>query len=453
MAGDKPYQLAVLGAEPSGFAAAAVAALGGLRTVLIPAGWEHAAPAYAARPGAPADVWRRLALHRSGARETPVSACVSLRAEGRASFTYKSEAETRDALAERSEADAAALAEFEIVLERARAHAQSLAGALLKRNGSAHAADPYADEASARALRHLTQPYRAVLADYFADPEVRAHVASRSLNADAISPYAYGSFGAFADALDPEKWPVRDGSGANVAAALRECAVDAGVDIGEFAVTSIEEEKVGFAVSCGDGGTLRARKLLAASQRSARAAGVAAAGALRRGRAADATEVFVKLGLSQQLQPPSLEAENDTLFTIADSLGEIQRAFDQARDGAWPDKPPVVFELSDDRREIFARAPVAPGRFFVDGEARGWSEQDRQAFATRIVRRLSERLDGVDRTLRRTEVFVVEGPLDENGAPREALRSDNVMVAGGAGGDIGEAVRLVDVLLKEAGGR
>lgn len=444
MSADKPYRLAVIGAEPAGFAAAAVAALSGARVVVLPAGWEDTLPSYASRPAIPPDIWRRLALHRSGLVERSAPACVSLRADGKSTYSYKSLTDTRDALERASAEDAAALPDFLAEMARVR----QVAGVM------ANGADPeaLADPAVAAAARVLVRPYREAVARYFEASETQSHLAARTLYQNAAAPGAYGSAGAFAEALDPDAWPARDEDGFSAADALRKVAQDAGAEISEARIARIEMARDGLRIHLADGETLRAKSILAASERSAHVAGVAAAGRSRAGRDPGTTEAFVRLRLAQPASAPDIDMDDGSLFCVCDSIGEVQRAFDQAKDGAWPDKPPMFFELSPDRKEIYARAPIAPGRFFVDGKPRGWSEQDRQAFATRVVRRLSERLEGIDRTLRRTEVRVMEGPLDEDGAPLPVVTSPDVHVAGGAHGDVRAAVRLVDRLLGSGAG-
>ncbi len=444
MSAEKPYRLAVIGAEPAGFAAAAVAALSGARVLVLPAGWEENRPGYASRPAIPPDIWRRLALHRSGLVEHAAPACVSLRSDGKSTYSYKSLAETRDALERASEADAAALPDFLAEMARVRRVASVMT------NGAD--ADALADPACAAAARVLVRPYRETIARHFEAAETQSHFAARTLFQNAAAPGAYGSAGAFAEALDPDGWPTRDDDGFSAADALKKVASDAGAEVSEGRLGHIEIARDGFRIQLRDGETIRARSILAASERSANVAGVAAAGRARNGRDPGTTEAFVRLRLSQPVAAPDIDMDEGSLFSICDSVGEVQRAFDQAKDGAWPDKPPIFFELSPDRKEIYARAPVAPGRFFVDGNPRGWSEQDRQAFATRVVRRMSERLEGIDRTLRRTEVRVMEGPLDEDGAPLPVVTSPDIHVAGGAHGDVRAAVRIVDRLLGSGAG-
>jgi len=445
MSAERTFDVVVVGAEPSGYAAAAVCAKAGLKAVVVPSGAEDVAPAYASRPRVSASVWRRFELHREGVVEAAAPARVSLGPDGRRVATFESAARTREAIEQVAERDARALDDFERALDRVRA-----AGARVRANGAdpRFRMDALAETAPAAAA-WLVRPYRDLVEAHFETPEIRGHYAAGAMSACVAGPAEFGAAPDFAAGLDAALWPVRDaGADAGLAGVLRAVAERSG---GESAASVLAEtvlEKSRVRLRIEDGDVIRAPHLVVASDRAALAAGLQPAAGARAPRRA--TEAYVRLKLSEPIDPPWSDAAggsaDGSVFVICDSLSEIQRAFDEAVAGSWSDRPPLILELSPDRREVFVRAPFAPRSFRDETGRRPWSEQDRQAFATRVVRRLSERLPGLDRSLRRTRIRVLEGPIDEDGVPRPPLRSPRFHFAGGSPGDIEAAVRIADAL-------
>lgn len=441
MSASKPYDLLVVGEEPAGLAAAACAARTGARVALL-----RAAPA---RPPAddiystdvPNFVWRRLDLQGAGLALRSAPSLVSLFEDGRVVKTYESARRTSDALASERLADGGLWEDFVAGLKddatRGSALAMRLAG------GRAVNGAPFAP--GLVDIRRVTATCASYLNDYFEDNGLKTHVASAALAPFGLGGGEAGSAAALAALFEDGAWPTRVAKGGlALAVALERACVDARVEFLKGEIRNIDASDAKLrVVDLGSGGVARARFVLCASPRAGRVCGVRALQSLspldRRG----AAEAHVRLKLAQPLEAP--KGEKDAIFYVAGSMTTLAAAREEALEGRIPTAPPLVFELADGG-DIHIRAPYCPERLIDEGDAREWSEQDRQALSMRIIKRLTPYLDGLERVVKKAQVNVF-APPDAEDAPRVDPLDAHIVAPPPSGNVIGAAVRLADVLL------
>lgn len=434
----RPYALAVIGAEPAGLAAAACAARAGARVAILSAGTDESAGREPATAGIPDFVWRSLDLHESGLRARPVSACISLFEDGRMLATYPSPNRTQTALKRVSAGDHHLWPDFCDELEQLWEEGETMTHCAAANGGrvSANAVlNALASPEGAGAARRLSASTRALLDDYFANDDLKTHIANVALSPFGLGGDEAGSALAVASMSAPAAWRVRaSGRGPSLRKALEAAATAAGVDFFGQRLKDIQatEEKT-VILAFDDGETLKARCVMAASEAAAARAGLAVAHglsplALREGAVA---EIRLRFGKT----PAAPGGEQDAVFFLADSVASLGAARDAALDGRLPERPPVSFEFGKD--EIIVRAPYCPAVLRSEGEMRDWTEQDRQALGRQIVARLAPYLNGSVQSLRRIDVRVTPA-----GAPRAPASAGAVVAPPPAHDAIGAAARL-----------
>jgi phytoene dehydrogenase-like protein len=386
------YDLAVIGAEPAGLAAAACAARGGASVALIRAG-ERGKRA-GSTPGVPDFVWRRLNLEEAGLDAEPVSACVSLFADGATVTTYPDARRTADALAVAAPGDHHLWADFAAELRARWRESAEIAFASAAAGGDARQPllAALAKPEGAAAARRLAGSTLGMLNDYFSSDRLKTHLASLSLAPFGLGGDEPGSSLGLAAIAEGAAWRVRArGRSAGLAEALAEAARAAGVAMPEGRLAEVAPPTGKSRVFALEGGEIvEARRAMAASLETAARAGVEVAPAYaplarRDGASADIRIKFRKA-------PPAPAAGKDAVYFLADTLGAFAEARDAALEGRIAEDMPISFEFVRD--EIVVRAPYCPASLRSDGEEREWTAQDRQSFGAMILRRLEPHLKG-----------------------------------------------------------
>ncbi|HXI86102.1 MAG TPA: hypothetical protein VNH64_01485, partial [Parvularculaceae bacterium] len=415
---------------------AACAARTGARVALIGRALAPS-PRGSSTPSIPDFVWRRLDLHESGLRLRPVGAYVSLFDDGRSLATLSTRRKTQDELERAGVGDYrlwqdfwrpldALLEEGEAMARRAavngaRAEASPLLGALAAPKGE-------------RTVAQLAASSRALLDDYFANENLKVHLASAGLALLGLGGDEAGSALAIASMGAPAGWRSRVASrGPSVDLALEEAAKAAGVDIIRQAPVDISIDEKLLKVTLDNDETLRTRRAMAASEGAAAREGLKVSRALaplarREGAVAD-----IRLKFSKAPPPPT--ADKDAIFFLADSLASFSEARDAVLDGRLPERPPLSFEYARD--EIIVHAPYCPATLRTEGETRDWTEQDRQAFGRQIIARLAPYLNGAAQNIRRIDVEVSVA-----GARRSAANECGIAAPPSGHDAIGAAARL-----------
>jgi hypothetical protein len=250
-----------------------------------------------------------------------------------------------------------------------------------------------------------------------------------------------GSGMALAALSEPAAWRVKaKARGPSLLSVLEEAAKASGVEIFDAGVRSVDaSEDKQRAMTLEDGEVLRTRTIMAASEAAAARAGVRVAHALaplarREGAVADVRVKFAKA-------PPSPTGDKDAVFYIAESIETLSEARDAALEGRLPERPPISFEFLRD--EIIVQAHYCPAVLRTEGEAREWTEQDRQALGRMIVARLAPYLNGAAQTVRRIDVRVTQA------GARQAEVEAGAVVAPPPGHDvIGAAAKLALELIR-----
>ncbi|MBI1365792.1 MAG: hypothetical protein GC153_07505 [Alphaproteobacteria bacterium] len=429
-----PYELAVIGADAAGLAAAACAARAGARVALVGAP-APARPKGATSPSVPDFVWRRLDLQDSGLQLQPVEAYVSLFEDGKSLATYASSSKTRAALEREGVGDFRLWTDFQLALTALWKEG----GEMARRasiNGARANAHPLLTALSAPSGERLAQKLAATTAglldDFFTSEELKVHLANIALSPFGLGGDETGSALAVASLSDAAGWRSRARRRApSLEIALEDVAKAAGVEFFSQKILDIRADEKLAKLSLDSGEALKARRVMASSEAAAAAAGLKIAHGLAPLARREGAQADIRLKFSKAPPPPA--AGKHAVFFLADSIASISEARDAVLEGRLPERPPISFEFVKD--EIIVRAPYCPAVLRTEGESREWTEQDRQALGRQIVARLAPYLNGAVRNIRRIEVSV---------SPAGAPKGDAGAVAAPPPGHdvVGAAARL-----------
>lgn len=396
------FDFLVIGDGEAALCAAAAAAKAGALVAMLslrPQKKNAVAPATASVPNF---VWRRLDLQDYDLVLEPVSARVTLFADGEPIITGPNPRQTSDALGEKEIYGHEIWAEF---VEEARA--LNDAGFMVS---SAFGAGPADTRAFAKMLSSPRAVERAArlfgpcvdfVSDYFNDEKLKAHVSAHALAPAGAGDYEAGSAAALAEFVEEDSWRVRAGGDAkSLRAVLERVCQDAGVKVFSGRVTNISSESgKQVSITLGSDETIKVRRIFFATPDEAMIAG-----ALNTGAALRTTEhhalFAVRIKLSEPIDPPT--DDKKAIFQIVDVGDDLQEARDAALSGRMHERAPVEFEFTEDG-EILARTSYLPSAFYEDGAWRGWSGQDKQAAATVVKDRLISRMPGLARLIRSVE--------------------------------------------------
>lgn len=341
------FDLAVLGADDAGLAAAAAVARLGRSAAIIPLGVEGSSPAPNCEPQN--FVWRTLDLHRHLTAPEPFQ-CEAL------------------------------LGERTIVLPAAsRGAADALA---------ARAPDLdriYAAFLDAESVAPVHESANAALDDWFDDEALKTLLLLSRLGALGLSGDEPGGATLMANGAAA---PLPTKARAALSAALARIAADA--DVVRFDAPLASAPSVSSKVwrlLAGEE-AVRARRVMVSSAAIGRRAGLAvdAQGPLLVRR--EGLSAIVRMRFKS---PPAFaDAPAATLAYVAADRAAVRRARDAMHEGRIIDDAPLCAEISG--AEIIVRAPYCPSFLVDDGERRDWSGQDRQAFARDVARRIEKRL-------------------------------------------------------------
>ncbi len=425
---DARFDLAVIGAEACGLAAAACAAAAGASVVLVRTGAEP--PQAFAGPPVPNFVWRALELHRSGYEATPMRARVTLLADGVRVRTFEDAAPLNGA-GDGSAAgapDGAGLIWPEFV-----GAVNDLAVRLADHRSPLDAPDaPLSLDALGTANEALD--------DYFADENLKTHLAVAALVEQGLGGDEAGS-AASLSVHGAGGWRGRHREdGESLVSALRAACDRFSVETVEATVDAVvnsaaSEEGRSAAVALSNGAEVRAGFAMAPTAAMARAAGLTPhlRGALT-GRAGG-VNAFVRI----TLDGPATEDKDDaqSVFYIVDDRENILAARDAMLEARLADAPPLRFEF--DGRRVLACAAYCPSHFLdEDGDEREWTQQDRQALGRLVFERINSRfklaasVKAIDVRVDPVAPGLVGGKLEDGAIITPAAARD----------EIGAAVRL-----------
>lgn len=398
--------LLVFGADAAGFAAAACAARSGAKVALVPTGGERAEDGLAVEP--PNFVWRLLDLHQYALRFDDPAAETSTLADGSAVTTLPDAQRTADALAGRAASLEHLWPAFVAGMEKTAPHPGALA--------------PTRFDAANDALD-----------DYFDDEALKTHL----VNA-LVSPFGLaGDEAGSAQALQAAAlWGRRRALRRTLAETLRGAALNAGVDIREDAIASVERiDGKHWKAILQSSGEIRARDAMASSALLGEAAGlrvVAAGSPLLRRAGAEAT-IRIRYDKRPKLGGRDVHARYHT----AAARRQILSARNAMAEGRLPDDPPMTIEFSG--KDVIVRAPYCPARIHDNGAMRDWTGQDRQILGRQAVDQV-ERLFGDIGVAR--EIDVIIGADVAQGLRRRSFATPPIAAPAPSLDDIGAAAAL-----------
>ncbi len=439
----KPFDLLVLGENPSGFAAAACAAKSGARVAVLRGAHGHMMAEDIFASGIPNFVWRRLDLQGAGITLQPASARISLFEDGEIIKTFEDTIATKASLKKANITDGELWQDFVSELTE---HAKHLAQINMYLGGG-HTKNSAVFSPSLSELRFLVSTCAGFLNDYFESDRLRTHVASFALAPFGLGGDEPGSAGALSSVFTADAWPMRVSKGGpSVANVLERACVDARVtflkgDIKRISAPTAKMREVDLGVD----GVWRARVIYNASRGAGGASRAFIPPSLLPLDRRDVTEAQIRFTLSQPLEAPGGE---DAVYFVAESLDEIITARADALQGRIPVVPPFSFEITPGG-DIVVRAPYCPGSLRDDDVAREWAQQDRQKLSSRIMKRLSRYLDGFTPAVKRASIRLNKTTPDRDTRPLHSL--DQRIVSAPASADrIGAAVRFADRLVSRA---
>lgn len=430
------FDLLVIGDDAPSLCAAAAASARGASTILASTGAvTHGGPSVCEIPNF---VWRRLELQEFGLETEPVSARVTLLADGDAITTYCGLEDTVEALRER-DADGAAL--WPEMIDDMRALGETGFDAGL--NGGEPSALSFVDNARALAdLGRIAGSGDELIEDFVNGGPLNAHVNVHALAPFGLGGMEAGSAAALPEFFDEDAWRVRAKPGArSIIGALRKACERHGVEAAPPGLErAIADGARHNAILFKGGEKIRSRHIFFACPDAAEAAGYSG---VARGAPANSARAVMRIKLRDRVDPPAGDAR--ALFQIIDDGSEIKTARNEALAGRIFDRLPVEFEFTE-KGDIFARTTYIPARLQEEGEWRDWTGQDRQLLSTILINRLSSRIDGLHDQIQKTDLKMIACASDDNDKFSDAR---NVTLQPRRHNAIGAAVTLIDKVLDD----
>ncbi len=435
------FDLLVIGDDAPSLCAAAAAAAGGASTALAATGAvTYGGPSVCDIPNF---VWRRLDLQEFGLETEPVSARITLLADGQTTTTYRSLEETVDALRE-VDADGAAL--WPEMTDDMRALGES--GLAAGVSGTApNTLSLMSDMRAFADLGRVAGSGEELVEDYVNGGPLNAHI-----NAHALAPFGLGgveagSAAALPEFFDEHAWRVRAKSGArSIIGALRKACERNGVATTPAGVEKATADGAKHnSITFKGGEKVRSRYIFFACPDAAEAAGYGGAGQGGPPVAAPANgaRAVMRIKLRDRVAPPV--GDSSALFQIVDDGSDLKDARAAALGGRIFDRMPVEFEFTD-KGDIVARTSYVPKRLQEEGEWRDWTGQDRQLLSTILLNRLVSRIDGLQDQIRKTDLKVVDRTV---AGDEKFAGARNVVLQPRRHDAIAAAVTLIDKVLAD----
>ncbi len=427
------FDVIVIGDDAPSLCAAAAAAQAGANTALAATGAvTYGGPSVCDIPNF---VWRRLDLQAFGLETEPVSARITLFADGKSTVTHRMPDDTIEALRE-CDPDAAAI--WPAMTDEMRALGESdftaAAGGKAPALATLVSARAFAD------LGLLTGSGAELVEDYVNGGPLNTHI-----NAHALAPFGLGgdeagSAVALPDFFDENAWRVRAKSGArSIIGALRKACEHHGVEPAAAGIDlAIADGARHNNIIFNNGEKIRARHIFFACPDAAEAAGYDGG---ESHAPVNGAHAVMRIKLRDRVEPPA--GDPGALFQIVDRTGEMKKARDAAIMGRICDALPVQFEFTD-KGDIIARSAYIPMRLQEEGEWRDWTGQDRQLLASTIVNRLASRINGLHEQVKKTDLKIV---TRNSVGERKFAGAQNVTLQPRRHNAIAAAVALIDTVL------
>ena len=394
MTGGGPFDLVVVGADCPGLAAAACAAAAGARVMVVKTGHEISGDR--AAPGAPNFVWRRLDLHRSGLKESAVSARISLFDGGRRISNFESARKNEQALSADYPEASALWAEFADAASSRRAGWS---------DGSEYPSTVFDRFAELQGLGPRPGASAVdMLDDFFVDDDLKTHLAHLSLAPFGRAGDEAGSAEALSLLVDDGAWPVRaDPAGPTLEQVLKDACNAHGVEMPDVKMrgVAIEGGKISI-VELVNGDRFKAKAVIASSVRLARSAGFDPQTVFSPLERATGARALLRIKLNEKA---TIEGGlKDAIYYASASCDELRQAREAVLEGRIPESPPVTFELRGD--EILAEAPYCPQSLIDEEGERPWTQQDQKAYGNLLATRVMKFIDQPASAIRMIDVEI-----------------------------------------------
>lgn len=431
-----PIDFVVIGGGDTAYCAAAVAASLGARATLIDIDQDAGLPvagAHASSGSVPNSLWRRLNLQNYGLALEPTPAFTTLLPKGRMVSTYQNDSQTEQLLAELCNGDHAYWRDF--LADMRNLEDCSAFRKLTGFNGATHKpSNGNGNGSPSIPDSKLFGDAASFLEDYFSHKDLITHLLAQVMAQNGMGAATTGSALALPGFFLEEAWPQQPSpGGAPLIEVLRQACETLEVEIISSAVVEIgarTRKRRSIVLSNGD--SLDASIVYFASPNDAASLGVAAGASPL--HAAPLRTAQLRITLSDSIAVPG--GEDGAMFQIADSIDEIQEAFEAASLGRLPVRLPVGFQMIDENT-IVATTHYCPRTLCEDGVSREWTSQDKQALTSAIISRLDSRLPGIsektsERQLSLSANTPIETPIsvfDHDGVIVQPHRHDGIAVA------------------------
>ena len=430
------YELLVIGDDAPSLAAAAAAAANGAATALASAGAaSDIGPSICDIPNF---VWRRLELQDFGLEVEPVSARITLLADGKSATTLRGLQESVEALRDAEDENAA-------LWPALTDDMQALGEAELFPNVDGASPGALFCFDNLRALENvgrLAGSGEELIDDYVNSGPLNAHIQAHALAPFGLGGEEAGSAVALPEFFDEHAWRVRAKSGTrSIVGALRKACERYGVAAAPARVQRVSADGAKQnAVIFENGEKIRSQRIFFASPDAADAAGYAPPG---QNAPVNGARAVMRIKLRDRIDPPA--GDMRALFQIVDDASDIKSARRDALEGRISERLPVAFEFTD-KGDIVARTAFAPKRLQEEGEWRAWTGQDRQLLATIVLNRLASRIDGLHEQIRKTDLKVIDRVSADHDRFGDAR---NIYLQPRRHNAIAAAVRLIDMALAD----
>ncbi|MEM6415745.1 MAG: hypothetical protein AAF720_13935 [Pseudomonadota bacterium] len=370
------FDLAILGADVAGLAAAGCAAVEGASVLLVKTGAE--APLDFAGPGIPNAVWRLLGLEKVTTDRPKIAKTKTLTPlkDNKIKEVFELHATRNDVIQSLKSIcpdTAERWADFEGELSSLTVSPASLL--------HSHQHTLYGST-----LDTLNE----YLDDCFDHEPLKTHLAAQSLLALGLAGDEPGSAGALA-ALSKHAWPTNYGqNGHSFFDDFEKAVLETGVVLAQGGVEEVASTKPhSFDIKLRPGDTFTTKAVMASGVGVARASGFFANTARSPLSRYSGSSAFIRIKFDDYPETDILK--DDERIFILENRQELAAARDAMAEGRIPENLPLTVEVN--QRTMTAFTSFCPDQLIDDDGSRPWSDQDRQALGRLVYDRIKEHLN------------------------------------------------------------
>ncbi|MEM6536397.1 MAG: hypothetical protein AAF668_01570 [Pseudomonadota bacterium] len=366
------FDLAIVGADSAGLAAAATAAGLGRSVVVFKTGFEL--PDLCAAPYVPDAAWQRLALYSRF--NQPV------RSRPRRTIFTRSKSDPLEVFGSTSVGIQYAGALGDDGLRASEVWPEFVRTAAQIPMSVASVSNLFAD-LTTRLGPAPTDTADAFLDQFFASEDLKAHLSVSCLSQFGLAgdePGSISGLGTFSEEGFPAS--LREGE---ITSTLREICAERNVVVSERRLQGVKLQRNGvFVLDIHEGSESKARNVMASDARLAQLFGIRPTPQISPLTESRYACCYVTATFADS--PQTEHFRDDAQYIVVKSRDQIRRARDDAAVGRAPVDGPLVVVTHE--RKIVIAAPFCPITLIDNGIGREWASQDRQAFGRAILDRL-----------------------------------------------------------------